>query len=94
MAEYIEREAAIEYLQGYKEHLITLYESMENGVSKQCCLAEICGVSEGIRQMQRSPTADVVEVVRCGDCIHRGNLQACDGRPLDWYCPNGVRKGE
>ncbi len=37
--------------------------------------------------------ADVVEVVRCGECIHRGNLQACDGRPLDWYCPNGVRKG-
>lgn len=38
--------------------------------------------------------ADVVEVVRCGECIHRGNLQECDGRPLDWYCPNGVRKGE
>lgn len=33
-------------------------------------------------------------IVRCGECIHRGNLQACDGRPLDWYCPNGVRKGE
>ena len=33
-------------------------------------------------------------IVRCGECIHRGNLQECDGRPLDWYCPNGVRKGE
>jgi hypothetical protein len=40
------------------------------------------------------PTVDAVEVVRCGECIHRGNLQECDGRPLDWYCPNGVRKGE
>ena len=50
------------------------------------------------------PTADVVQVVRCGECIHRVNMEhsmdnkeICCGRmamrvmALDDYCSHGVR---
>ena len=38
------------------------------------------------------PAADVVEVVRCGECIHRtSGWPSCQGRPKDWFCANGQR---
>ena len=40
-------------------------------------------------------TADVVEVVRCGECIHRNSgRMSCQGRHPDWYCPKGERREE
>ena len=36
------------------------------------------------------PAADVVEVVRCGECIYRtSGFPFCQGRPNDWFCANG-----
>jgi len=52
---------------------------------------------------------DMVEVVRCNDCKHRGNSEKCvlsaiseeKGFPLfmldnrgDWFCADGVKKDE
>ena len=39
------------------------------------------------------PAADVVEVVRCGECRHRTNgWPMCKGRPMDWFCAAGWRR--
>lgn len=55
--------------------------------------------------IHRTPTADVVEVVRCKDCIHKGWVQEpCHGRSIaychiheicireDDFCSYGERK--
>ena len=40
------------------------------------------------------PTADVVEVVRCGNCIHRieHRWEKCTGRRPDEYCSDGISR--
>ena len=39
-----------------------------------------------------APEADVVEVVRCGECRERTSGRPfCQGRPKDWFCANGAR---
>lgn len=39
-------------------------------------------------------TADLVPVVRCGECIHRHDPRrfSCQGRRKDWFCADGVRR--
>ena len=40
-----------------------------------------------------APPADVVEVVHCGECIHRTKgYPSCKGRPRNWFCANGERR--
>ena len=47
-----------------------------------------------IDYLDEVPAADVVEVVRCGDCIHAGDRDC----PIDWpkngedYCSFGERR--
>lgn len=38
--------------------------------------------------------ADLVTVVRCGECIHRHDPKrfSCQGRHKDWFCADGVRR--
>lgn len=38
-----------------------------------------------------APTADVVEVVRCKDCVYRYSSEFCECRPGDAYCSDGDR---
>ena len=46
-----------------------------------------------MNQIEELPTAEVVEVVRCGECIHRNSGRMyCQGRHPDWYCPKGERR--
>ena len=41
------------------------------------------------------PAADVVEVVRCGECIFRtSGYPSCQGRPNDWFCANGYGRNK
>ena len=50
-------------------------------------------VVEMWHMVQAIPAADVVEVVRCGECLHRTNgWPQCKGRPKDWFCAAGWRK--
>ncbi len=45
------------------------------------------------RVLIQAPTADVVEVVRCGECIHRNSLRpSCTGRRKDFFCAYGERR--
>ena len=41
--------------------------------------------------IEEIPAANVVEVVRCGECRHRTNgWPQCKGRPKDWFCADGL----
>ena len=46
------------------------------------------------RLLNDQPTADVAEVVRCGNCLNRikGTYPKCSGRKPDDYCSDGIRK--
>ena len=55
-----------------------------------------------LKILDKEPTADVAEVVRCPDCIYCENMKCTElkdntGHPLDVaifdYCSQGVRKG-
>lgn len=44
------------------------------------------------QRIEDLPAADVVEVVRCGECRERTSGRPfCQGRPKDWFCANGAR---
>lgn len=93
MAEYIEREKAIAICQNYYEHCLETHD--------------YCGdsVAYDIRtDIQGLPTADVVSVVRCKDCVycvdlgtsglycdHDDNRNPLGCRPND-YCNDGERR--
>ena len=36
-------------------------------------------------------TADIQEVVRCGNCKHRYSSEFCECRPADAYCSDGEK---
>ena len=75
MAEYIEREAAIEYLENHKRiarENNTILAANEDAIIK--FLREKC------------PAADVVEVVRCKDCKHYDPYDQTER----FYCYDGI----
>lgn len=85
--EYIEREAAIEAL---RKALDYCDDKLDIGEFKNGCIGAI---RDNIVDIGRVPAADVVEVVRCGECIYRtSNNQRCIGRKKDWFCADGERK--
>ena len=48
---------------------------------------------EQIEKKKEEALADVVEVVRCGQCVHRtSGKPSCQGRHKDWFCANGERR--
>ena len=49
-----------------------------------------CRVMDMLEEIEDFHAADVVEVVRCGECIYRtSGFPFCQGRPNDWFCANG-----
>lgn len=71
MAEYIERE---ELLKDINE---TVVFTVRNGVKLPT--SEMRGANKVIDRIKSAPTADVVEVVRCKDCVHAEELDGhCD----------------
>ena len=85
---YIDVTTANEELRKIRLSLKPPYDSYANG---------FC---EAIKQLNMLPTADVVEVVRCKDCIHSSCYgQICHhglGRGVSpvHYCANGERREE
>ena len=68
MAEYIEREALIRYLKEKKEAL----ENID-------CVNMAKDIGRIIKHIEKDkiPVADVVEVVRCKDCVHYCGFEHC-----------------
>ena len=77
--EYIERQAAISILNAKSD--------MALGTPKQCFAAAAA-------MLEKLPTADVVPVVRCGNCRNRyeKNWAKCQGRRPDEFCSDGVSR--
>lgn len=89
MSDYIKREDALDACYEETSSKWSTKEEVEEG-------RIIAGVIRSI------PSADVVEVVRCKDCIHRQPVKDCMfGECMyaasmvadDDYCSNGERKG-
>jgi hypothetical protein len=92
MAEYIEREVAIDYI--------------KQSQCKKCSDIGLCGncaVLTGVRLFEEVPAADVAPVVRCKDCEYsydeisylccsHGVCADCDEVPPNFYCAEGKRK--
>lgn len=58
-----------------------------------------CASQDALNAVKAIPAADVVEVVRCGECQHYNAGFECliEGygieRPADYFCADGKRKG-
>lgn len=80
MADYIDRQAAIDAL-----NELMIYRPLDSDrYVISACLNKIVGL----------PSADVVEVVRCKDCLVHGLCRFEQGLGLDGFCSKGERKDE
>lgn len=85
MSEYIERETALQIIDNYAKTV------SEDGLVVVNAIKDIVNII--------CPTIDVVEVVRCkdclynanGTCIHSESYDDTTHRP-DYFCADGIRK--
>ena len=82
MADYIDRQAAIDMFQRMA------YDDWNQGVSTTWANA----FSQCADMVEDIPPADAVEVVRCKDCIIHGVCRFERGLGLDGFCSQGGRK--
>lgn len=97
--EYIERDAALEVVNGWREQLIPTYGENDEYVK---CLGEVA------EHLYIIPAADVAPVVRCKDCKYGvptkngflDDMIACENKDSpcgysswlcqpDWFCADG-----
>jgi len=78
MKEYIEREAAVSMAHGYC-----------HTTGGRCCGPD--DVVELYEELKAIPVADVVEVVRCGECIFWAAPPSCEGLARCATGESGVR---
>lgn len=81
-----------------------LSEEFDNRCPGDCaCCKENINSKSGCKVIDDTPTADVVEVVRCKDC--RWGKESCGNiecfadtnmppeyHGYDWFCPNGEKR--
>lgn len=85
MAEYIDKKTQIEELKRiYHAHYVKAREQSIHDVFKAV-----------FKKLSNAPAADVVEVVRCGECIHNYGVKAnCEFNPhdivCDWWSTDGM----
>ena len=92
MPEYIERETLLNELSEELEDESPLYTKEQNELINT-------GLRIAMKDVKYSHAADVVEVVRCKDCIHRDKAGLCraEGQKLtivqdNHFCGKGERK--
>ena len=84
MTDYISREAAITAIQ-------KAYIDTQEGFDKAAVKINV-GLTKALHIMQDLPAADVVEVIRCKDCMVLQNCRFAQGLGLDGYCSQGERR--
>lgn len=98
MSEYIEREAVIDEIESTTWYHINCQKSLVEGAA---CEADALYKATDIYNVIKSaPTADVVKVVRCKDCLYAteryGHLICINGiyhwNNPDDFCNHGVRR--
>lgn len=94
MAEYIEREASLAFMNEVEPCICHDLDGAVFTATKDSDMLEF---------LMAIPAADVVPVVRCGECKHRdpedrkcdcGGLEHAHMFPVadDWFCADGERK--
>ena len=77
--DYISREAATQAIFGLLPS-VELFDLLRHHIREE---------------INKIAAADVVEVVRCGECIYRtSGYPSCQGRPNDWFCANGYGRNK
>lgn len=76
MGDLISREAAIAEIK-------RIYCTACNSYNGVRCRA--CNFDDAMSVIDDAPTVDAVEVVRCKDCIHRGNEHDCPMCWTEWF---------
>ena len=61
-------------------------------LAHQIALGRMYATNELLALVRKIDSGQLVEVVRCKDCVYRHTNPHCHGRPMDWYCPNGERR--
>jgi hypothetical protein len=95
MKEYIDREALLNRLEESSD-------TWWKGLGRSWWAHSVILKDNFVSLIREAPTADVVAVVRCKDCLHRGpiknNSMIClitgDYVPKDHFCSCGARKGQ
>ena len=91
MTEYIDREMVKEIMQKYRCSDCTSDKSLD---------CPLCQLHKPFAEISQIPTADVVEVARCKDCVVPHNrwtgCPKLNGlvTPPDFYCSYGERRKE
>lgn len=69
------------------------FKTIDDGGVVDDCIMQVLALAKS--KINKLPTADAAEVVRCGECIHRheGRRPFCQGRRPDWFCADGIRRG-
>lgn len=95
MAEYIERDAAIEKIQ------VAAGCTECGGRSSVPCICGFCDIDNAIRLIKSLPAADVAPVVRCRDCVKRGTGECPMEQDYPWistesdaFCSQGERRDD
>ena len=60
------------------------------GIAKSACTR--LGIAHK-KLILDAPAVDAVPVVRCRNCVHRHSRPNCAGRPMDFFCADGVKRG-
>lgn len=91
---YIEVEPLLELIDDY----IQEYDTLEDGYHNP----KWCAMQEARRSIEKQPTADIVEVVRCKDCKHNDIASLNDANALcnlfygcwqaDDYCSHAEKR--
>ena len=90
MDDYISREAAIRFFDGWADDLDKQINDSVNyphlRSDYKVCKTQLLDCIHAIKEM---PAADVVEVVRCKDCIHAPLPGDCEG-DMEWPKIDGI----
>ena len=77
---YIERESLLNEIQEELDYVSPLFGAEESKYIK-------AGLRRAKKVIEKHPTADVVEVVRCKDCIYAKFYERAGGK-IGYYCQN------
>lgn len=95
MSDLISRDALLDSLEEAYTELKEIYDGLQYEDERRICSAQLSTFAELTMRVRKAPTVDAVEVVRCFECVKRGNSIECpmchdaafedDSGDIEWY---------
>lgn len=60
-------------------------EYKDSKINNRFCATMRGGIRKGLREVEKAPAVDAVEVVRCKDCVYRGDESECPMCWTEWF---------